>query len=71
MHLHQRYCGGTILLPSGFTVRSVLVVHTSAVDGRICSLEERWNGSELLPFAPFRFSRRVNGIISCVLTPLL
>ena len=40
-------------------------------DGTVCALEERWNGKELMPFAPFRFSRRVNGIISCVLTPLL
>lgn len=71
VHLNQRYCGGSMLLPDGFTVRSVLVVQTSAADGRICSLEERWNGAPLLSFAAFRFSRRVNGVVSSLLTPIV
>ena len=66
VYLHQRYK----LMSSGFTIRSTLVVQTTA-DGRICNLEERWNGSPLLQFPAFRWVRRVNGIISSVLTPLV
>ena len=68
-YLHSNYFGGSFLLPKGLTVRSVLVVRTKA-DGTVCALEERWNGRELISFAPFRFSRRVNGIISVALTTL-
>lgn len=60
-----------MLLPSGLAVKSTLVVHTSAIDGRITSLEERWNGAPLLQFSAFKFVRRVNGVVSSVLTPLL
>ena len=70
-YLHSNYFKDSFVFGSkGLTVRSVLVVRTKP-DGTVCALEERWNGKELMPFAPFRFSRRVNGIISCVLTPLL
>ena len=69
--LHQRYFRGSMLLPSGLAVKSTLVVHTSAIDGRITSLEERWNGAPLLQFSAFKFVRRVNGVVSSVLTPLL
>ena len=70
-YLHQRYLRGFTMLPNGFEMRSVLVVRTSPADGRICALEERWNGAPLIWFSPFRFVRRVNGIISSLLTPRL
>ena len=65
VHLHQRY---SIL--ASFNVRSVLVVRQAA-DGCICELEERWNGAPLLSFPAFRWVRRVNGMLSSLLTPLL
>ena len=68
-YLYQRYLRGFTLLPNGFEIKSVLVVRTSPADGRICALEERWNGAPLLWYSPFRFVRRVNGIISSLLTP--
>lgn len=70
-HLHQRYFHGSVLLPNGLTVKSLLVVRADAVDGRIVSMEERWNHAPLLQFSAFRFVRRVNGILSSVLTPQL
>ena len=73
-HLHQRYFRGnkllTLLMPDGFVLRSVLVVQTREADGgRICAIEERWNGAPLLSFSAFRFVRRVNGVVSSLLTP--
>jgi hypothetical protein len=67
VYLHQRY---SLMSMSAFTIRSVLVVHTAA-DGRLCSLEERWRGSPLLQFPAFRWVRRVNGLFSSLLTPLV
>lgn len=67
--LHQRYFAGSYLLPRGLVVRSTLVVCTNG-DGLITSLEEQWNGGPLLQWSAFRFSRRVNGILSSLLTPL-
>ena len=66
-NLHQRYFAGRL---PGLELRSTLVVRT-APDGRVCELEERWNGASLLSWPPFRFSRRVNGVLSSLLTPLL
>ena len=66
-YLHQRYFRSQWW--RGLEVRSSLLVQTGA-DGRIHAIEERWNGAPLLDFSPFRFSRRANGIISAVLTPL-
>lgn len=63
-HLHQRYFGW-------LTVRSVLVVQSNTSDGRINHIEERWNGAPLLTFSAFRFVRRVNGIVSAVITARL
>ena len=65
LHLHQRYS-----IIRSFTIKSVLVVRMDS-DGRVCELEERWNGAKLLDFAAFRFSRRVNGILSALLTPVV
>ena len=65
-YLHSRYLRGT-MLPS-FEVRSILVVRTGA-DGRICAFEERWNGAPLLQLSAFRWVRRVNGVVSSLLTP--
>jgi len=61
--LRQRYFGY-------LEVQSTLHVHTAA-DGRINRFEERWNGAPLLEGAPFRWSRRLNGVLSSALTPLL
>ena len=69
-HLHQRYFAGSTLLKGGLEVRSTLVVRL-APDGRVSTLEERWNDEPLLSWAPFRWVRRVNGILSATLTPLL
>ena len=66
-NLHQRYFAGRL---PGLELRSTLVVRT-APDGRVCELEERWNGASLLWWPQFRFSRRVNGMLSSLLTPLL
>ena len=63
VHLHQRYFGFLV-------VRSALCVKLSA-DGRVAELEERWNGAPLLWWSPFRWTRRVNGMLSSLLTPLL
>ena len=65
-YLHQRYFGGSMLLPSGLVVRSVLVVRTGA-DGRITALEERWNGRELIGLSAFRWvrRRRCRGLLGC------
>jgi hypothetical protein len=65
VHLHQRYS-----IITSFTVKSVLVVRTDA-SGRLSELEERWNGAPLLDFAAFRWVRRVNGVISSLLTPMI
>ena len=64
--LHQRYFNGAYY--SGLVVRSTLVVRTDNA-GRICAVEERWNGAPLLRFSAFRFARRVNGMLSALLTP--
>ena len=70
IHLWQRYLRGSLLLPNGFTLRSVLVVRTNA-DGRICELQELWNGSPLLQLTVFQWSRRANGVLSSLLTPIV
>ena len=67
--LHQRYLGGSTLLPNGFVVKGTCIVRTAA-DGRIASIEERWNGAPLLDWSAFRRVRRINGVISATLTPL-
>ena len=64
--LHQRYFKGAYY--SGLVVRSTLVVRTDNA-GRICAVEERWNGAPPLQFSAFRFARRVNGMLSAMLTP--
>ena len=64
--LHQRYFKGAYY--SGLVVRSTLVVRADNA-GRICAVEERWNGAPLLRFSAFRFARRVNGMLSALLTP--
>ena len=61
--LKQRYVGF-------LKVDSTLHIHTAA-DGRISRFEERWNGVPLWKSAPFRWSRRLNGLLSSTLTPLL
>lgn len=77
--LHQRYAG--IL-----TVRSLLVVDVAigvretfnkakdissvGTTARVLRFEERWNGVEPLDWGPFRVSRRLNGVISWMLTSL-
>ena len=63
IHLRNRYFG---LLD----VSSCVDVRTAA-DGRICEITERWNGAPLLEWPAFRFSRRLNGMISALLTPLM
>ena len=69
--LHQRYFRGSMLLPSGFEIHSVLEVHTvGGGDDRICSLTEQWNGAPLLQLPVFRWVRRVNGIVSSLVTPI-
>ena len=67
--LHQRYFRDTFLLPRGLVVRSVLVVHTDADTGRVRAFEERWNGVGLLQWVPFRWVRRINGMLSSLVTP--
>lgn len=61
--LHQRYFGF-------LEVRSTLHLHT-APDGRISRIEERWNGVPLVSAPPFVWSRRLNGMLSSALTPIL
>ena len=68
-YLHQRYAAGSALLPSGFVVKSTCVVRTAS-DGRIASIEERWNGAPLLDYSAFRWVRRANGLVSAILTPI-
>ena len=71
IQLHQRYFAGARFLPmQGLEVHSTLIVRVAS-DGRICAFEERWNGAPLFSLSPFRFARRVNGLISAMLTPLL
>ena len=65
LYLHQRY---SIL--TSFTIRSVLVVRTDDT-GRVSELEERWNGAPLIGFPAFRWVRRVNGVVSSLLTPII
>ena len=60
---------GSALLPSGFVVKSTCVVRTAS-DGRIASIEERWNGAPLLDYSAFRWVRRANGLVSAILTPI-
>ena len=66
-YLHQKYKLGSML---EFELRSILIVRTDDT-GRIAAMEERWNGAPLLGFAAFRFSRRVNGVLSAILTPVV
>ena len=40
-------------------------------DTGIHAIEERWNGAPLLWWAPFRWVRRVNGVLSSLVTPRL
>ena len=68
-YLHQRYAAGSALLPAGFVVKSTCVVRTAS-DGRIASIEERWNGAPLLDYSAFRWVRRANGLVSAILTPI-
>ena len=64
VQLHQRYFGF-------LEVHSMLVVRVAA-DGRICAFEERWNGAPLLGPQPLlQWVRRVNGLTSAMLTPIL
>jgi hypothetical protein len=37
----------------------------------VFALPQRWNGRELISFSAFRFVRRVNGVVSSLLTPML
>ena len=69
LSLHQRYFAGK-LMTNGVEVRSTLVVRV-APDGRVQDIEERWNGEPLLWWPTFRWARRVNGMISSLVTPLL
>ena len=69
--LHQRYFRNTMLLPRGLEVRSVLVVHTDVDTGRVRAFEERWNGAPLLQWVPFRWVRRINGMLSSLVTPYI
>ena len=70
VHLHQRYFEGSWLKPSGIDVRSLLIVRI-ADDGRVWSIEEQWNHAPLFEWSPFRWTRRINGLLSSFLTPLL
>ena len=67
-YLHQRYFRSQWW--RGLEVRSSLLVQTGA-DGRIHAIEERWNGAPLLWWAPFRWVRRANGVLSSLITPRL
>jgi hypothetical protein len=68
--LHQRYFRGSVFVPQGLEIRSTLQVQCSD-DGRIRSIEERWNDAALLQFAAFRWARRANGIVSYAVTSCL
>ncbi|GMI24793.1 hypothetical protein TeGR_g6047 [Tetraparma gracilis] len=59
-YLNQRYFGF-------LSVASVLRVDTGP-DGLVTAIEERWNGRPLLPLS---WCRRVNGVASCLLTPIV
>ena len=52
----------------GFT--TLLVVRT-AEDGRISSVEERWNGQLLLSWCGFEWVRKGNGLLGWALAPIL
>ena len=67
-YLHQRYFRSQWW--RGLEGRSSLLVQTGA-DGRIHAIEERWNGAPLLWWAPFRWVRRANGVLSSLVTPRL
>ena len=44
---------------------------TCGSNGRIVSLKDLWNGTELLMPPPFPYVRRINGAVSSVVTPML
>ena len=69
VHLHQRYFASA-WWRRGLEVKSTLLV-TSDSSGRVCQIEERWNGAPLHALPVFRWVRRLNGIASGLLTPLL
>ena len=63
VRLHQRYFGW-------LNVRSTLIVKLGE-DGLTCeAFEERWNDLPLIAWEAARLSRRMNGILSSVLTPV-
>lgn len=68
VQLHQHYFSSTWW--RGLEVRSTLLIK-HAPDGRVCELEERWNDAPLLHWRPFSWARRINGMASGLLTPLL
>ena len=47
------------------------VVAEHDAEGRIVQLEDRWKGLPLLDSPPFTWARRLNGVMSFWLTPLL
>jgi hypothetical protein len=67
LNLWQRY---TIFEGSPIDLYSRIVVQHDA-QGRIVSMEDRWKGKPLLPDTPFGWTRRLNGVLSFYITPLL
>ena len=53
-----------------FSVHSICVVETDK-EGKVLSIEERWNSIPLLNFPPFTWAKRINGIVSYAITRLL
>ena len=66
VHLWQRYTIG----PKEIDLFSKVVAEHDA-EGRIVQLEDRWKGLPLLDSPPFTWARRLNGVMSFWLTPLL
>ena len=52
-------------------VRGTVVVDVRTASGRIARFEERWNAAPLWDIAPLRWTRRLNGVLSGTLTPLV
>ena len=61
--LDQHYFGA-------LRVRGTILVDIRA-GGEISRFEERWNAAPLLDIPPFGWARRLNGILSGILTPLV
>ncbi|KAK3277411.1 hypothetical protein CYMTET_14574 [Cymbomonas tetramitiformis] len=61
--LHQRYFGG-------LEVRGTVLVQLND-EGLITRFEERWNAAPLLDSSPVRWSRRLNGMVSSIVTPII